>query len=475
MLKTVGYFFLFFVSIALLNSGCKKDNFLTGNMLKVESETDSVIFDTVFTQVGSATQRFKIYNREKNPIIIDEIFLAGVKYNGKSNYRLNINGQSKNSVSKVELGANDSMYIFVEVTVDPNGTNSPLLVTDSVIVRTGNKDLVTRLVSWGQDAYFLYDEIITSDTVWKSDKPIIVIDWAYIDSGKKLTIQPGSRIYMTTGATLYVGGKLEIKGQQGNIIKFRGDRLDNPYNGFTGGYNGIHFLSGSSGNTIDWVDMRNGTIGIRCDSSVVTDVNLTINNSVISNMLYVGIAGLTAKIDGNNLQVTDCGKYTFYAVLGGTYNFKQCTFANNDSTFSRKDPGIYLNNSDHPSLSVNTTLNANFTNCIIWGNLAEEINFDFDATAQSSNQFKPVFKGCLLKTDLISSDSLATNKGWISLNSADKNKLNQSPIFTSRKQYSVANNSPAKSNGIAVSDMVLQKDLLNNPRTMNSPTSGCYE
>lgn len=475
MLKTLVRLFSVFFFIGLINSSCKKENFLTGNSLKVESETDSVIFDTVFTQVGSATQRFKIYNKEKEPIIIDEIYLAGVKKTGKSNYRLNINGQSKNSVSNVELGAKDSMYIFVEVTVDPNGTNNPMLVTDSVIVRTGNKELVTRLVAWGQDAYFLYQEVITSDTLWKSDKPIIIIDWAYVDVSNTLSIQPGSRIFMTSGSTLYVGGKLAIKGQHGNEVTFRGDRLDNPYSGFTGGYNGIHFLSGSAGNTIDWVDMRNGTIGIRCDSSIATDVNLSINNSIISNMLYVGIAGLTAKIDCNNLQVTDCGKYTFYAVLGGTYNFKHCTFANNDSTFARKDPGIYLNNSDHPSLLVNTSLNANFTNCIIWGNLTEEINFDFDATAQASNQFKPVFKGCLLKTDLIGSDSLATNKGWISLSTADRNKLNQSPIFTSRKAYTVANNSPAKSNGLAVTDVILQNDLLNKPRTMNSPTSGCYE
>ena len=46
-------------------------------------------------------------------------------------FRMNVDGRKGSSFNNVGILANDSMYVFVEVTVDPNGGNQPLLIQDS--------------------------------------------------------------------------------------------------------------------------------------------------------------------------------------------------------------------------------------------------------------------------------------------------------------------------------------------------------
>lgn len=71
--------FLFLLSftflLATLLQSCKK-NLITskGNL---EFSVDTLVFDTIFTTVGSTTQQFKIYNEENKTVRIDEIELMG--------------------------------------------------------------------------------------------------------------------------------------------------------------------------------------------------------------------------------------------------------------------------------------------------------------------------------------------------------------------------------------------------------------
>ena len=45
---------------------CKKDKVLTDPSAKVSFSQDSILFDTVFTTIGSATQNIRIRNGMKN-------------------------------------------------------------------------------------------------------------------------------------------------------------------------------------------------------------------------------------------------------------------------------------------------------------------------------------------------------------------------------------------------------------------------
>jgi hypothetical protein len=450
-------------SVVLIS--CNNEKILTDPNLEIGLENDSIVFDTVFTTRGSSTQWLKIYNRNNGPIIIDEIFLAGKKYTGSSAYRLNINGQPTNAVSHYELAKGDSMYLYAEVTINPVGSNNPTLVTDSIIIKRGNKEAKIQLVAYGQDAIYLYQDQIPCGEVWTDSKPYVIVDYAYVPPTCTLTIKEGCRVYLGKDAQLAVAGNLQIQGTKARPVKFRGDRLDAPYSTFTGAYQGIHFLKESVGNVIQYADIRNGSVGIQVDSFVVGKTSLTLKNTIVQNMLYVGLLGLTANIKVENCLITDCGKYNFYGILGGNYDFAHCTIANNDLQFARKDATVAVDNADHPSgSSVNTSLNAVFKNCIIWGNSTEELNLDSSGT----NGFKVRFERCVLKTNT------ATTPNWISKGWVDPvgNVLNQNPRFKATTDYHIDTLSPCYHYGAGLG---ILKDLDEVDRDVNVPTVGCFE
>src|SRR5688572_29450657 len=110
--------FLFVTAmVALSFSSCKKDKLLTDSGASLGFSEDTVKFDTVFTTVGSATQVFTVINSYSQPLNISSIYLAT---GAASYFRLNVNGTPGRSFQDVEIGAKDSIWIFVEVTVDPN-------------------------------------------------------------------------------------------------------------------------------------------------------------------------------------------------------------------------------------------------------------------------------------------------------------------------------------------------------------------
>ncbi len=150
-------FLLFIILLFTLFASCKKDKFTTNGALAFSNDT--VIFDTVFTQVGSSTKAFKIYNTHNENIRISKIYIAGGE---ASKYRININGFSGRVFSDIEIAPNDSLWGFAEVTLDPNNVNTPVIVTDSIIFETNGIKQDVDLVAFGQDANFLYPEPVIS-------------------------------------------------------------------------------------------------------------------------------------------------------------------------------------------------------------------------------------------------------------------------------------------------------------------------
>ena len=119
--------FVIIIFISILWS-CQEDEYLTSSSAKLAFSTDTVMFDTVFTGIGSATQRFKVYNRHDQPIKVSSIELA--KGNA-SHYAINVDGISANSVDDIQIEANDSIFIFVEVNIDPS--TDDIIEKDSIL------------------------------------------------------------------------------------------------------------------------------------------------------------------------------------------------------------------------------------------------------------------------------------------------------------------------------------------------------
>jgi hypothetical protein len=382
---------------ALTLISCMKDeDFDTSKDIQLRFSEDTLLFDTIFTTVGSATQVFKIFNPSDNKIKISSVRLGRGE---NSPYRFNIDGISSTEVTDLEIGGNDSAFVFVKVTIDPNDVNAPLIQQDSLIFVTNKNTQDIKLVAWGQDAYFYNRAIISSDYVFETDKPHVIYNYLVVDSLYTLEILAGAHIHMHPGSFIlvYNSASMKIKGTLENPVIIEGDRLEDYYKTLPGQWGRIWLYAGSINNEIDYAIIRNGETGIQVDTlGNSTNPTLKITNSMIYNMTGIGILGQGTNIEAANCVISNCGSYTLALTLGGSYDFRHCTVGNYWNNFQRNS-GILLNN-----YYVDTADNeqpralekAYFGNCVIYGENENEINFDkTDAVA-----FNYTFDHCLLKT-----------------------------------------------------------------------------
>ena len=367
--------------VILMNSGCRPDRFADGVSVDLRYETDTLLFDTVLVQASSITRRFKVYNPTETDLLIDQVFLGSTMATSTgsrpSGFRLNINGLAANRVNGLRLAAKDSIYIFAEVTVDPNDSLTPFLVTDSVFFVTGNRIGKVMLTAFGQNARFYKDSIIGT-SVWTNEKPVVIYNSILVDSMATLWIQPGTKIYFNGLSTLYVLGTLRAQGTAESPIEMRGDRLDPFYRDLAGAWNGIHFLRGSGNHFMRHVVLRNGSVGIRVDSLPVNGLgpNLRLESVWVDHFAQAGIFGNTAHIEGDNILVSNCGLFNFLGDYGGIYRFRHSTFVHMNSEFPRSYPLFVMSNRNlgQPPRPNNASLD--LFNCILWGSADEELALD---------------------------------------------------------------------------------------------------
>lgn len=461
--------FMIIMALSILYS-CKTDPGFNDETIKLSFSTDTVYFDTVFTTVGSATSRFKVFNTGKSDITISKLNLGAGK---NSFFRLNVDGTSGNEASDIEIEAEDSIFIFIEVTIDPNNTNNPMIVVDSVNFLTNGFYQSVKLVAWGQDAFFHNGEILPCDTIWKNDKPHVIINSVLIDSSCKLTIEAGARIYSHSQSRIFVNGSLIVNGTLDDPVTFEADRLESFYEDLPGQWDGIHLLLPSTDNLINYAIIKNGVVGIRVDSLANNgDYKLKISNTIIKNMESTGILGITATIDASNCLVFNCGDYSLQLEYGGLYNLKHCTFANYSSAvLNHKKSLLRLNNYlavDGAIYGVADIL-AFFTNSIIYGNLNEEVKLDLDPTGSASDSI--LFTNCLIRTEL-------TNLSTIDCIIDNGKSTFVSPFANADttewdlRDYHLNPNSGAVNGGKYIN---IDFDLDGSPRSTTTPSIGCYE
>jgi len=384
---------------------------------------DTIIFDTAFHSIGTPTKTLTIYNRNSFTVLTD---ISLNLINGGS-FRMNVDGVAGNNHNAIEIPAKDSIFIFLEVTPNLNGSND-FLLTSNIEFTTGTKKQDVKLVSPGRNANFHLpqDNIFTNGTdsinyryfsikgnkTWTNDLPHVIYGYVVIEPNATLTIEEGSQIYFHNNSGMFVGnpllidengspptnnGTLIIDGDFDNEVIMQGDRLDSWYENLPGQWNGIHFVQGSINNSIDYAIITNGTTAIRVDS-FVENQTVNINNTIIKNMSSIGILGQGANINATNTVVSKCGQYAVACNIGGTYNFTHCTFANYWDYNHRNTPSVLLNNYYEGAdgiIYVRNLLAANFTNCIIDGSLSTEVSFQ----EKGQDEFNYTFDHCLIKLD----------------------------------------------------------------------------
>lgn len=382
-------FLTLFVLLVTLWSCRKTEDPDTSPSLKLSFSTDTVLFDTVFTTVGSVTKRLMVYNNNDSRVNISSIRMGS---GGQSNFRINIDGQPVASADNIEIAANDSMFIFVNITVDPTQQNLPVVISDSIVFTTNGNLQDVNLVAWGQDAVFHNEEDLSGAQVWDSLKPHVIYGHLRVDTSGTLTIREGTKVYFHKNAYLTVSSdaSLKVLGTIDHPVSFRSDRLDPYYRDLPGQWRGIWLEKGSRDHEILNAVIRNGENGLIVDSSANAGVPmLHLNNVIIQNMTYNGIYAYATSITAENLVIGNCGISALTIEYGGSYDFRQLTVANYWSGSVRTTPSVYLSNYTYfgNTKSFLPLTKAYFGNAIIYGSSDEEIELSLDPAVQGEYTF----------------------------------------------------------------------------------------
>ncbi|HRP45148.1 MAG TPA: hypothetical protein PLU27_10295 [Ginsengibacter sp.] len=462
-MKTVFYFTLIFVFFL---TSCSKEKIITSPDATISFSSDTLYFDTVFTTIGSVTSSVKILNDNERKLLLSSIRLAG---GNSSPFKINIDGVSASEANDIAIRANDSMYMFVQVTINPDNQQLPFIIEDSIEVRFNGNTKWLQLRAYGQNAIFLRNQIIDTDTHWTDSLPYVLLGSLTIRHGATLYLDPGTRIYTHADAPILVNGTLHSEGTEETPVTFSGDRTDADYKNLPASWPGI-YLTDSSENTF----IRHTIIQNAYQDIVLQGIpdnsnpKLTISQSIIRNIYDAGILALNSSIVADNCLIINCGS-NITLLMGGDYSFTHCTVASYGNLYiTHKNPVLAATDYFEEGGTLYTAgLSAQFTNCIFWGDNGNVDN-EIVLVKKGSGQFDAVYNNCLYKAKETVTNAVFTNS-----------ILNEPPMFdsinTSKNFYDFrftkTSNAPAINAGIVTA---YPFDLEGKARD-SQPDIGCYE
>lgn len=468
-LKRIFYFAFAVLSLHSL-SQCTKKEFATSRSSVLAFSTDTLSFDTVFTSFGSTTQYFKVYNQHSKHLKIDNVRLGKAS---SSSFSLNVNGYASDHVTDLEIAPNDSLFVFVEVTIDPNNSNNALIEKDSVIFESNGNAQNIKLEAYGQDVVLVDGKVLKTQT-WTNKKPYLILNSALVDTLETLTIEAGATLHFGAESKLYVLGTLNAKGTQHDSIVFRTSRTDYTYHDVPGLWGGIWLLPGSVNNVMNHTIVQNAEIGIRADSLIAgKKPTLELHNSRIEHHTVAGLYAQGSRIVSTNSVFADCGYYAISLQIGGEYNFYHCTVANYWLYTNRTTPSVIVRNyyvDVNNILQLRPILAANFHNCVLYGNKQNELLLDL--VPETDANF--LFDHCLVR--------VAPESNYLDLSPFSTSIFNQQPLFQDIAKYNYRPSPQSPIIGAAATQTIQQlptwlaKDIENNQRlTDNKADIGAYE
>ena len=446
---------------------CKKESFITSGDARLYTSADTVKFDTVFTTTGSVTQSFKIFNDNDQKLRFSSIKLMG---GSTSPFKININGVAATELNNLEVAANDSIYVFVSVTVNPTAANLPFILADSISINFNGNTRFVQLQAYGQNAVFLNSVLINSNTTFTNNLPYVILGGMQVASNVTLTLAAGTRIYAHANAPILVDGTLIANGTISNKVTFTGDRLDAPYNKFPASWPGIYFRAGSKNNQLTFTDVRNATQAVVVQQpSVNANPKLIIHQSIIDNAYEVGLLCINTSVQADNSLISNCGA-NISIQLGGNYNFTNCTMAAySNNNLLHKLPVVNATNfADVNGATATADLGATFKNCIFWGDNGNVDN-EISVQKQGGNAFSVIVDHCLYKasTDPANTTFIASLKNIDPIFDTIDTRFNVYDFRTTKDPAS-----PVIKAGAAAP---FPKDLDDHPRNILTPDIGCYQ
>jgi hypothetical protein len=465
---------------------CRNDDFSTSSNIVLEFSADTLRLDTVFTARGSATYILKVFNPSDENVMVESIkLLHDTRF-----FRLNVDGLNANEVNDIPIYANDSMYIFCEVTIDPDQplSVSPFIIHDRIEFITNGNQQIVHLEAWGQNANYFPGSsnkarvsLLTcnnGEVLWDDEKPYVIYGVVFIDSCA-LRVMAGTRIYVHGGPVsndlgvyndgiLFTlpNGKMRLEGTIENPIVIQDDRLEPAFENVSGQWSGLRFGPLSRGNTVRHTIIKNCVVGIQMDS--LAEANL--HNVEIYNTTGSGIVSVYADLDITNSLIHNNGGSSISVLHGGVARIKYCTLSN----FGNQSTALNLTNfrcyDALCSSSDVKTLNAQVFNSILIGDDTDEISL-VDGTSMTAGDFNYLIDHCLYKANKLPEDIPDFLSNCVSCVEYNSNEA----LFVDRLDEDFHLDSLSQVEGLAKPIAIAREDKDENTRDLIAPDMGCYE
>lgn len=392
-------FLYLIIYIGIFTACSDDDSFTTSRNDLLTFSVDTVKMDTVFSNVGSRTYSFWVFNHGDDGIRIGTVRLRNGNQTG---FRVNVDGTYlDNTLGSVandfEVRGGDSICVFVELTARENNALQPQLVEDDLVfsLESGVEQRVN-LRSYAWDAISLKDFEIDKDTLIETEKPIVVYgDGIKVDSGAVLTLR-NTTLYFHDGAGLTVRGTLNT-----DHVVMRGDRLDHmfdylPYDRVSGQWRGVSFQGPSASNRLTDTEIRNAMTAVALDSVAMdsTVQRLTMTRCVVHNAKGNGIVAYGSNIGLYYCQVTntlgDC-----LALYGGQADIDHCTLAQFYPFNAQRGAALRFVGGGDLWLNCQNTIMTGYENDVVMASRND-----------TTHVFSYRFSGCLMRTPAVDNDTV---------------------------------------------------------------------
>lgn len=477
---------LLILCVLLGLASCKQEIVSDDPSLRLAFSHDTVLFDTVFTSMGSSTKRVMVYNPNKNAVCIEQVSLRNGQY-----FQINLDGENDlRRMRDITVRGGDSLFMFIRTYIDPLNEDSPVLIDDDIVFDVNGNTQQVNLQAYGQDIVKIQGKdglkIYPGNLTLNKKKPYLFYDTVAV--GGKLTIEAGATIYMHAGAALYVYGDVEAVGSKDQPIIFRGDRTDRlfdsvPYRMSSGQWDGIYLIhsreTASSSYRMDYVDVLSGNIGLYVYSDAEASEALptmTLKNSRIHNHSIYGLVLQNVDATVVNCEISNCASYCVY-LAGGKHEFVHNTIASyygypytnlniHNNMLSDDVAAVYINNLSKTKAKTISS----FVNCIITGGRDKSLMI----ATPLPDYYEGRFEGNYLRSDSLH-EAYAKNNVYAS----DSDSLVFRNIYYLYEEYHyydfhLDSLSPAR--GIADSIAALAYPIdRQGYRRKGKPDAGCYE
>ena len=470
--------------------------FLTGDAVELRFSTDTLSFDTVFTARGSATRSFRVYNDGNQPVRIDRIRVEG---RTGVNFIFNADGVRGPEARDVVVWGQDSIFVFVEVEVDPTEPTavSPFIAEDRLVFETGEAATGVHLLAFGQNANYVNGfargqfRRITCDggtATFPTDLPTVIYGSLIIDSCAVQALA-GTELYFHGGVqrnAQFAGsgffndgliftqaqGSLQLLGTREAPVVVRTDRLEAEFATSPAKYRGLIFGAGSRGNLLQHTVLTNAIAGITLDSLA----EVTIDDSVIAYCGGPAVTGYQADVTVRNSLFHSNFGDAVRMIKGGNLTLEHTTVA----SYGADAGSLVLTNFDCDENGENclfAPLRTRVRNSIIAGSRGSELTFLDIFGGEEPSQWNVRVDNSVVKTDasfLNSQDGLFADfyetdcMGCVNVTFND-------PLFVdlNADDYQLDSLSVARDLGVFLP--TLPRDLLGTARPADAVDAGAYE